>query len=352
MKVLIVDDSIVFRTQISSSLNGIEGIEVVGTAANGRIALQKLEQISIDLVVLDMEMPELNGLDTLKALRAKGFKTKVVVFSSQTPRGAEKALDALSAGADDIVAKPSGESVSFETAQEIIRGALVPRVLQFMHPNSAPINRPQSSGELTIIRPKLPRRKISHFTPKAIVIASSTGGPAALESIFSGLKGPFRIPIFIAQHMPPVFTQIMAKRLAELTGSEVKEASQGELVTKGVVYVAPGDFHMVLKSADSRIRITLNQDPLRNSVRPAADHLFESAAGIYGPDLAGIVLTGMGEDGAVGAKNIRELGGRVLIQNKESCVVFGMPGAVYANDDFDEIGDLQMINQNLRKVIL
>jgi two-component system, chemotaxis family, protein-glutamate methylesterase/glutaminase len=352
MKVLVVDDSIVFRTQISSALSGLEGVEVVGTAANGRIALQKLEQLSVDLVTLDMEMPELNGIETLKAMRSRGFKTKVIVFSSQTMRGAENALEALRAGADDIVAKPSGEGTTFESAQEVIKAALIPRVVQFMGVPCAQRS-PRSDTNLSsadTLRPK--KNLISHFSPKALVIASSTGGPAALESIFSEIRGPFKIPILIAQHMPPVFTQILARRLSGIIGSDAREARDGDVIEKGVIYVAPGDYHMVVDKKDKNATISLNKGPLRNSVRPAADYLFESAALAFGADLAGIVLTGMGEDGAVGARVIRDHGGRILIQNKESCVVFGMPGAIYQNDDYDEIGDLKRINDILRTVIL
>ncbi len=359
MKVLVVDDSIVFRTQISSSLKGIEGIEVVGTAPNGRIALQKLDQMDVDLITLDMEMPELNGLETLKQLRAKGFKTKVIVFSSQTIKGAEKALEALSAGANDIVSKPSGDELSFENAQEMIRAALIPKVLQFMNKSAAvsashrSISTPSLEKVISDSKPATSRKKrIGSYFPQAVVIASSTGGPAALEAIFSKVKAPFNKPVFIAQHMPPVFTQILAKRLAELTGAVIQEAKNGELVEKGRVYVAPGDYHMFLKKRDDSVYIFLNQEPQRNSVRPAADHLFESAASVYGHDLLGIVLTGMGEDGAAGAKVLREAGGAVLIQDRESCVVFGMPGAVFNNDDFDEMGNLEMIGETLRKVIL
>lgn len=355
MRILVVDDSIVFRSQISSALVGVEGIEIVGTAANGRIAIQKLEQMQVDLITLDMEMPELNGIETLKLIRQKGIKVKVIVFSSQTVRGAEKALEALREGADDVVAKPEGEGVNFDSALDSIRASLVPRVKQFQF--QKPINaKPIYTGE-SILRPqvssapKIAKQKIAGFEPQAIVIASSTGGPTALETIFSQLKGPFRKPVFLVQHMPPVFTQILAKRLSKLSDIPAEEAISSQKTHSQSFLVAPGDFHLVLEKKNEGVFANLTQTPLRNSVRPAADNLFETASDIYGPNLLGIVLTGMGEDGALGAKKIRANGGRVLIQNKESCVVFGMPGAVYANDDYDEIASLEGIVQILKGIL-
>lgn len=356
MRIMVVDDSIVFRSQISSALVGVEGIEIVGTAPNGKIAVQKLEQIQVDLITLDMEMPELNGIETLKLIKQKGIKVKVIVFSSQTVRGAEKALEALREGADDVVAKPEGEGVNFETALESIRISLVPRVKQFMisQPQAA---RPVYTGE-SILRPKvtpvhskIAKQKIAGFDPQAIVIASSTGGPTALETIFSQLKGPFKKPIFLVQHMPPVFTQILAKRLSSLTDCPAEEAISSQKTNPQSFLVAPGDFHMILEKENDGVYAKLTQSPMRNSVRPAADNLFETASEIYGANLLGIVLTGMGEDGALGAKKIRNNGGRVLIQNKESCVVFGMPGAVYANDDYDEIASLEGIVKLLKGIL-
>lgn len=353
IKVLVVDDSIVFRTQISASLKDVEGVEVVGTAPNGKIAIQKLGQLSVDLVTLDMEMPEMNGLETIKELRAKGFKTKVIVFSSQTTRGAEIALEALRLGANDVVAKPSGDHLNFETAQTIIKEALVPRVLQFI--NAIPMKKvaPNSLRQNVEVKSHAPKINLNNFFPKALVIASSTGGPNALETIFSTLKGPFKIPVLIVQHMPPVFTQILAKRISDMVGSEVREATNNEILKAGTVYMAPGGFHMQLKQNNDRIiKIELHQGPERNSVRPAADYLFETAADIFKHQLLGVVLTGMGEDGAVGAKKIHNLGGGIIIQSKESCVVFGMPGAVYENNDFDEIKNLDEISTYLKTVLL
>jgi two-component system chemotaxis response regulator CheB len=337
VKILVVDDSVVFRTQISASLKDLKGAEVIGTAANGKIALGKLETTKIDLVTLDMEMPEMNGLETIKAIKAKGYKVKIIVFSSQTTAGAQSALEALKLGADDVVAKPSGEVTSFELAQEMIKNSLLPRVQQFLSfPSSVgikipPVSLPKSTNTLKLLQ------------PKAMVIASSTGGPNALETLFAQLQGPYRIPIFLVQHMPPIFTKILADRLSTISGCEIREAIDGEVVVANRVYVAPGDFHMVLVHENDKIKISLNKQAQRNSVRPCADFLFESASEIYKDRLLGVVLTGMGEDGADGARAIKKRDGGVVIQNQESCVVYGMPGAVFSNGDFDDIKDISEI---------
>lgn len=343
MRVLVVDDSIVFRSSISNSLKGVAGIEVVGTAANGKIAIEKLRQESVDLVTLDMEMPEMNGIETLKAIRAAGYKVKVIVFSSQTTKGAETALEALREGADDVIAKPVGEAVSFENAQASIAAVLIPKISQFMERVSPRTENSERKG-------KSLKKDVTQFKPGIVVIASSTGGPNALEHIFGFVKDRPKIPILIVQHMPPVFTQILAKRLSELTGVSVSEAVHGKKISPGEIWIAPGDFHMLVKNDGAQLSLVLNQAPQRNSVRPAADHLFESVADILQEQVLGIVLTGMGEDGLLGARQIRSKGGRVLIQNKESCVVFGMPGAIYDADEYDSICDLNSIGEFLQRL--
>jgi two-component system chemotaxis response regulator CheB len=346
VKILVVDDSVVFRTQISASLKDLKGAEVIGTAANGKIALGKLETTNVDLITLDMEMPEMNGLETIKAIKAKGYKVKIIVFSSQTTAGAQSALEALKLGADDVVSKPSGEVTSFELAQEMIKNSLLPRVQQFLN---FPTSRlPKATPVTTSSKTKT---NLTLFQPKAVVIASSTGGPNALETLFSQLQTPYRIPIFIVQHMPPIFTKILADRLTTISGCEIREAVDGEVVAANRVYVAPGDYHMVLVSEGDNIKISLNKEAQRNSVRPCADFLFESASEIYKDRLLGVVLTGMGEDGADGARMIKKRDGGIVIQNQESCVVYGMPGAVFAHGDFDEIKDISEMGLFLREFV-
>lgn len=354
LRVLVVDDSVVFRTQISNALAKESGIEVAGTAAHGKIALQKLEQSSVDVVTLDMEMPEMNGIDVLREIKKRGFKVRVIIFSSQTQKGAEAALNALREGADDVVAKPSGDGLSFETAAEAIRSALIPKVLQFAGkpaPEAAPTVAPAPVTGPAVKLPPPPKKDLSKFSPSVLVIGSSTGGPAALENIFSTVSAPASLPILITQHMPPVFTEILAKRLGELSGIPAAEAKNGEPLLPNRIYVAPGDYHMLIEGSKQAPRLALNQAPQRNSVRPAVDYLFETASAVYGAGCFGVVLTGMGEDGLVGAREIRRVGGAILIQDKASCVVFGMPGAIFDSGDYDQISDLAVISQQVKRVI-
>ena len=343
-QILIVDDSVVFRSQITEALGGHPDIKVVGSAANGSIALQRLEQLSVDVVTLDMEMPDMNGIQVLREIRKRGFPVRVIIFSSQTQRGAEAALLALREGADDVVAKPSGEGLTFETASSAIREVLVPKVLQFKDRFK---DRSQDSTPRVESSPSPPQKRckqdLSHFDPLVLVIGSSTGGPTALEKIFTQITGPISIPILIVQHMPPIFTETLARRLGDLSGIPASEAKSGGVIESNHIYVAPGDYHMLVESTSQGSKLVLNQAPQRNSVRPAVDFLFETAATHYKNRCLGIVLTGMGEDGLVGAQSIRSQGGAIVIQDKESCVVFGMPGSIFDADEYDQIGNLDAI---------
>ncbi|MFZ9596011.1 MAG: chemotaxis-specific protein-glutamate methyltransferase CheB [Bdellovibrionia bacterium] len=365
MKVFIVDDSSVFRTQISKALADVEGIEVVGTASNGKLALQKLSLMNVDVVTLDMEMPEISGREVIKEMKLRGIHSRVIIFSAQSAQGAESALIALNEGADDFVPKPTGSFSSIDEVAELIRKSLVPKIQQFVskfgrnsntrmvQSNSSPAL-PAFSSPLSVARSSpsaLPKKELSKFQPSVLVIGSSTGGPAALDKIFSGLKEPVNVPILITQHMPPVFTASLAKRLAEVSGIPAAEARSGEFLEPNRIYVAPGDFHMLLRLQDSRPAILVTKDAQRNSVRPAVDYLFETAAQVFSHRCLGLVLTGMGEDGLAGSIEIRKKGGAVMIQDEESCVVFGMPGAIYHANEYDSMGSLEVITAKLNRLI-
>ncbi|MBA92695.1 MAG: chemotaxis response regulator protein-glutamate methylesterase [Phyllobacteriaceae bacterium] len=356
LRVLVVDDSIVFRSQIKSALESHSDIEVVGTAANGKIALDKLSQLSVDLVTLDLEMPELNGIETLKEMRKRGFDTKVIVFSSKSKQGSEATLEALTSGAQDFLAKPSGENLSIETAGDAIRKQLLPKVIQFIasRPEMVdPLSEKVKTDSVVVnqasAQSQYLRKTIDTFNPSLIVIGSSTGGPAALEKIFTGLKGTLKIPIVICQHMPPIFTASLAKRLHQITEIEAKEASNLETI-ENKIYIAPGDFHLTIGGDEKNRFFKTDQRPLRNSVRPAVDHLFETASEAYQSKCMGIVLTGMGDDGAIGCDVIKKNAGGVMIQNKASCVVFGMPGAVFQLGAYDQQGDLEQIKSQIKRM--
>jgi two-component system chemotaxis response regulator CheB len=343
VRVLIVDDSSVFRTQIRRALSDVPDIEVVGSASNGRIALQMLEQKPTDLVTLDLNMADMDGMETLREIRRRGLAVRVLVFAARSTRSAEDTIEALRCGADDFVLKPGGDTLSIEHALEQVRSDLVPKIRQFTAA-MAPTAAREPVAKAAKISPQALSKKprdLATMRPMVVVVASSTGGPGALEALFASLPRPPRVPILVAQHMPETFTKFLAKRLADISGVACREAQNGEPPTPGTIYIAPGNFHMQLRSTPAGNRIALDQGPKVNSVRPAADLLFASAAELYGDACAAFVLTGMGSDGLEGARRIKNRGGAVMIQSKESCVVWGMPAAVHDAGAYDRIGDLQ-----------
>jgi two-component system chemotaxis response regulator CheB len=309
MRVIVVDDSVVFRSQLKSCLDGADGISVIATAANGKIALDRLEMEVCDLVILDLEMPEMNGLQFLAELRKRKFPQRVIVFAASTKEGASQVLDALNAGAVDFIAKPA-TATSLEEALEGIKKDLLPKIIQFkkrydaLNESLQPLRESTKSKveSMVVTAPRRPYQQIllENFKPRVVVIGSSTGGPNALEKIFSSLSGrTVQVPILVTQHMPPNFTEALARRLGVISGLESGEGKSGEAILPGRIYVAPGDYHMsIQRMPDSgRPLIKLDQAHKRNSVRPAVDFLFESAAREYTSGCAGFVLTGMGEDG-------------------------------------------------------
>ncbi len=333
IKVLIVDDSIVYRSQIRAALESIELNSQIAVATNGRLALERLTISHFDLVILDLEMPEMDGLQTLKEIQLKKIKSKILVFSSQSQRGAEITMDALKSGATDFATKPDSESLlRGETMNpaRLIRNIIEPKIKAFFNNVDHLSNAEQSLSRFTKVNLEL-------MKPKIVVIGASTGGPTVIEKIFTNLKIDISCPILISQHMPPLFTKTFSERLAKLSGLDVKEAVHGETLSSSTVYVAPGDQHLKLVKDQNTIRISLDRGPMLHSVRPAVDHLFVTAAEIFKQNCLGIVLTGMGNDGRDGSQRIKETGGCVVIQDQASCVVFGMPGSVFNNQSYDHI---------------
>lgn len=349
LKVLVVDDSSVFRTQIKFALRKAN-IEIVGACANGKDAIEFLKRNSVDVMTLDLEMPEMNGIQTLEEIRRSALKVKVIVFAANTTRGAMSTFDALRLGALDVVAKPNNDNGGgLADAGQRIFEDLVPKILQFaskpvkISPSPVkreqPISIPKRDGSSAGV-PNWARKELTTFRPEIIVVGSSTGGPVALENFLKGIPAPLSVPIVIVQHMPPKFTQTLASRLADQTGIPCQEASNGEPLTRDKIYIAPGDYHLEVFLNQGKPHLVLKQGPKRCSVRPSVDFLFESAASIFGPKTMGFILTGMGEDGKDGCIAIKESKGGVMIQDKESSVVWGMPGAVHSVKAFDRIGSI------------
>jgi two-component system, chemotaxis family, protein-glutamate methylesterase/glutaminase len=326
IRVLIVDDSVVVRRMLSDALSGDSRISVVGTAPNGTIALQKLGQVSPDVVILDVEMPDMDGIETVRRLRVDYPRLPVIMCSSLTERGAEVTLRALAAGATDYVTKPTA-SVAQQDGLASFKAELLASVLvlgprQANPPAERPTHRPTESSVVSLLRSPT-RGQIG-----AIGIGCSTGGPNALATLFTRLPTNLPVPIFIVQHMPPLFTRMLADSLTASSGISVHEAVDGGLAEAGHAYVAPGDFHMLVARDGVKLVTQLNQAPPENSCRPAVDVLFRSLASTFGSGVLACVLTGMGRDGTRGADDIVRAGGAMLVQNSESCVVPSMPDGV------------------------
>lgn len=336
-KVLVVDDSSVARSVISTALERRDDMKVVGTARNGRIALDLVERLRPDAMVLDVEMPEMDGLDTLRAVRRQGYQLPVVMCSTHTRRGAIVTVDALTLGADDYVNKPSGGQ-SRETLLCALENELGGKLAALMRSKwRVRAKAPPRKGGAAVAVLSSPQHRPPREPVEAIVIAASTGGPQTLREFLPALPSGLGVPIFIVQHMPPRFTAQLAKRLDQVSHLEVLEGEAGMKAAAGRAIVAPGAMHMTVERRGSGVFVGTNQDPPENSCRPAADVLFRSAVRAYGGGLLGIVLTGMGRDGLEGARRIVETGGRVLAQDEDSSVVWGMPGAVATAGLADEV---------------
>ncbi|OLT53613.1 chemotaxis response regulator protein-glutamate methylesterase [Cellulosimicrobium sp. CUA-896] len=327
IRVLVVDDSVVIRRLVSQTLERDPDITVVGTAADGRLALAKVEQLDPDVVTLDIEMPTMNGIETVRALRAAGRRMPVIMFSTLTERGAAATLDALTAGATDYVTKPSGAG-SVQTALERVGLELVPKIKALVPratrasaapaaPTSAAAGPPRTGGRPAPVKPV-----------RAVVVGSSTGGPEALRVVLSALRRPLPVPMLLVQHMPPVFTRQLAERLDREGATRVVESAGGEVLQPGHAYLAPGGRHLEVVREGAHLATRLTDGPPVNFTRPAVDVLFRSAVRVLGGDLLALVLTGMGSDGRDGAGEIARAGGHVVAQDERTSVVWGMPGAV------------------------
>jgi two-component system, chemotaxis family, protein-glutamate methylesterase/glutaminase len=320
IRVLIVDDSVVIRRLVTHALEQEPLLEIVGSASNGRLALAKVEQLKPDVITLDVEMPEMDGLETLRQLRKIHSTARVIMFSTLTARGASVTLEALSLGAADYVAKVSNDGELNQSLTRL-RDDLVPKIKQFFQIKaSAPAAAPVA------VKPSAVRGRL--VRPEILAIGVSTGGPTALESVIPKLRRDFPLPVVIVQHMPRVFTRLLAERLDLSSQLSVKEAAEGDLVEPGRVLIAPGDYHMKIGLRGGRMSVQLDQSPHLNSCRPAVDALLESLASSYRGAVLTTILTGMGQDGLRGAAALHALGGQVIVQDEATSVVWGMPGAV------------------------
>lgn len=338
-RVLIVDDSVVIRRLLTDVLAGEPGLEVAGAAANGRIALAKISQLNPDVVVMDVEMPEMNGLEALAALRREHPRLPVIMFSNLTERGAAHTLEALALGATDYITKPANVG-SLGAATLQVRAELVPRI-RALH-QQVPRSAPPPPAPLT------PNRRVqAGAAVEAIAIGVSTGGPNALSALLPQLPRDLPAPIFIVQHMPPLFTKFLADRLDRDCALSVREGAHGAIAEPGTAWIAPGDWHMTVARAGHGVMLQTHQGPQENSCRPAVDVLFRSVASVYRGGTLAVVLTGMGQDGLRGAEAIREQGGRIVVQDEATSVVWGMPGYVANAGLAERVLPLEQIAQEI-----
>ena len=352
IRVLVVDDSVVIRRLVTDVLAADPQIEVVGIAQNGRIAIDKVAELKPDAVTMDIEMPEMNGIQAVRAIRRTNPRLPIVMFSTLTERGVSATLDALSAGASDYVTKPANVASIAESSQQV-REQLIPKLISLCGrsrpglPSAVGAPAPRSAAEL--IKPAAPRPRSGAF--RVLAIGCSTGGPDALAKLLPHLPGDLAVPVLVVQHMPALFTRMLAQRLDRASKLTVVEAREGEPLTPGKVLIAPGGVHLEVKNRVTGVIAHLTEDPPENFCRPAVDVLFRSVSVSFGSQVLAVVLTGMGRDGERGARAIRDAGGEVFVQDEPTSVVWGMPGAVAGCGLADKILPLHQIGPEVASVL-
>lgn len=377
IQVLIAEPFASQRRMIEDAANAQSDMHVCGSVENGRAAIELLRKSPVDVVILNVDLAVPDGPQTVKAIRELDANVPIVLFSTASVRGGEITLKALSAGASDFIARPSQMAGStlktfLETqllaairtwhARASFRGIntdalqrLKARFADAARPEDARGNPASAEPDLASNpnRPQQPavtsRPPLS--SPQIIVIGSSTGGPNALCDVLSGLRHPLAVPVLIVQHMPPKFTRFLAERLDSKTSFKVREAIDGDVVTADTVLVAPGGLHMAVVKNGSRVVIELNDKAPVNSCRPAVDVLFQSVVKLFGGRTLGVILTGMGADGTVGCRHIKQAGGQVIAQHRDSCVVWGMPRSVEEAGLADIVAPLDQIPAKIQNML-
>ncbi|WP_149495064.1 protein-glutamate methylesterase/protein-glutamine glutaminase [Roseiconus lacunae] len=344
IRVLLCDDSSVMRRLLKASMQSEPRLNVVFEAENGLEAVSNVTKVKPDVIIMDVEMPVMDGVDAVREIRKLSRTVPIIMFSSLTSRGAEASFDAIEAGASDFATKPIGAG-HISKAMASVRRDLIPKVMQWAQPHvqpvlskleqvnpssiqaapsPAPASIPAVGSQSDSVRPLVK----SAGGIAAVGVGVSTGGPQALMKLLGGLPKDFSTPILITQHMPPVFTGLLAGRLASQTGRPIREATDGESLSSGAVLIAPGDYHMTVARVQSTVVVKLDQNPPVNSCRPSVDPMFDSLADCFGNQTLGVILTGMGQDGMNGAKRLRDCGAPVIAQDEQSSVVWGMPGQI------------------------
>lgn len=368
-RVLVVDDSAVIRGLIARWLEAEPEISVIGTASNGSMALRQVEEHQPELVILDIEMPVMDGMTALPKIIGLIPDIKVIMASTLTRRNAEISMLAMQQGAADYIPKPETTreiNGSLPFRQEIIDkvkvlGALLRKSRGEAGPQRPSANAAQSATASTPAarlnawaRPSgaaLVLRKASPVKPRILAIGSSTGGPQALLQVLGDIKDRLNLPVVITQHMPATFTAILAEHLARATGMPCAEARDGDVLENGRIYLAPGDYHMIVERDQNKFVLRINQEAQENFCRPAVDPMFRSVSRCFGSGALGVILTGMGQDGLRGSDDLVKNGGTVIAQDEESSVVWGMPGAVSLAGLCSSVVPLKNIGQAIMKLV-
>lgn len=341
IKAIVVDDSALMRKIISDILNLEEDIEVIATAKNGEDLLLKLMNKKPDVITLDVEMPKMDGITTLKEMKVRGYRVPVIMLSSVSNSGTALTMECLENGAFDFISKPSG-AISLDIKK--VKEELISKV-RLAHSRKDQDNR--NSGKAL---EKAPINRVNLNIERrfqkieAVVIGASTGGPKVLYKIITELPENLEVPIFVVQHMPVGFTKAFADRLNTNSKIKVVEATHGESIEKNVVYIAPGGFHMEI---GKDMKIHLNTEPALWGVRPSVDKLFISAAKVYGTRLLSIILTGMGKDGANGTIQVKNSGGITISEDKSTCTIYGMPKAAFETGKVDKVLPLEEMSKEI-----
>lgn len=346
MRVLIVDDSTLFRKVVRDALATCQGVEVVAVASDGKSALEKIEHYRPDLVTLDVEMPVLNGIEVLRELHARPHRPEVIMLSGLTDHGALNTTQALRLGAFDFVLKPHGQANMEESAQQL-RADLVPKV-RALQDRLAAANQQKSEKPNEADVPFTPPVGSKPFDISQVTVVGigvSTGGPAALSTMLPKLPASLSVPLLIVQHMPPMFTKSLANDLNRACKISVCEAQDGQSVTSGTAYIAPGGKQMKVATENGAKVIRITDDPPERSCRPSVDYMFRSIAHEYGRQAMAVVMTGMGDDGTLGCRLLKRHGCMVVAQDEKSCVVFGMPRQVISAGLADKVVPLEQLHE-------
>ncbi len=354
VKVIIVDDMLTYRIILSSLLRRIQGVKVVGSASNGKEALEKIESLKPDLVTLDIEMPVMDGLKTLEEIRKRWPDIGVIMVSGANKKNADITVKALQRGALSFIVKP--DAASTDEAKEYLLTNLRREIDAFVEGLKKRLLRRRPAKKTpTRTAPEPPEPSRSRVSPprnpEVVALGISTGGPKALSEVIPKLPGNLPFPILLVQHMPPLFTKSLADSLDKKSALNVKEAERGEGIKPGTVYIAPGGHHMVVKKSGANRLIDLNDNPPEHGCRPAVDVLFRSVAEAYDPrKTVAIVMTGMGDDGCSGAAMLKRKGAYCIAQNEKSCVVYGMPRCLVEKGIAHEVLDLSEIPRAIARL--